>query len=57
MPLAGDPYFEVLVKNADRVFYFDEGPGSEAKIAAKAIPDSKKPDDSGGVLMVMWPSA
>lgn len=32
-----DPYLEELVVNADRVFYFDEGPRAEAKIVAKAI--------------------
>lgn len=26
------PYFEELVKNADRMFYFDEGPRAEARI-------------------------
>ncbi len=31
-----DPYFEELVKNADRVFYFDEGPRDEARVVAKA---------------------
>jgi hypothetical protein len=30
-----DPYFEELVKNADRVFYFDEGPKAEARVVAK----------------------
>ena len=30
-----DPYFEELVMNADRVFYFDERPRAEARIAAK----------------------
>ncbi len=33
-----DPYFEELIKNADRVFYFDEGLRAEARIVAKAIP-------------------
>ena len=37
-----DPYFEELVKNADRVFYFDEGPRAEARIVAKAIPRTHK---------------
>jgi hypothetical protein len=31
-----DPYFEELVKNADRVFYFDEGPRAETRVVAKA---------------------
>jgi len=37
-----DPYFEELVKNADRVFYFDEGPRAEARVVAKAIPKTQK---------------
>lgn len=31
-----DPYFEELVKNADIVFYFDEGPRAEARVVDKA---------------------
>ncbi len=30
-----DTYLEELVKNADRVFYFNEGPRAEARIVAK----------------------
>ena len=37
-----DPYLEELVKNADRVFYFDEGPRAEARIVAKAIPRTQR---------------
>ncbi|MGA9097979.1 MAG: hypothetical protein WB392_03510 [Methanotrichaceae archaeon] len=37
-----DPYFEELVKNADRVFYFDEGPRAEARVVAKASPRTQK---------------
>ena len=37
-----DPYFEELVKNADRVFYFDEGPRAEARVVAKTIPRTQK---------------
>lgn len=37
-----DPYFEELVKNADRVFYFDEGPRAEARIAAKTGPRAQR---------------
>ncbi len=37
-----DPYLEKLVKNADRVFYFDEGPRAEVKIAAKANPRAQR---------------
>ncbi len=31
-----DPYLEDLVRNADRMFYFDEGSRAETKTAAKA---------------------
>lgn len=31
-----DPYFEELVKNADRVFYSDEGPRDVGRVVAKA---------------------
>lgn len=37
-----DPYLEELVKNADRVFYFDEGPRAEARVVAKAIPRTQR---------------
>ncbi len=37
-----DPYFEELVKNADRVFYFDEGPRAETRVVAKAIPRTQR---------------
>ncbi len=37
-----DPYLEELVANADRVFYFDEGPRAEARIVAQAIPKTQK---------------
>ncbi|MFB3765391.1 MAG: hypothetical protein ACE14P_09110 [Methanotrichaceae archaeon] len=37
-----DPYFEELVKNADRVFHFDGGPMAEARVVAKAIPRTQK---------------
>jgi hypothetical protein len=37
-----DPYFEELVKNADRVFYFDEGPRAETRIIAKTNPRTQK---------------
>lgn len=37
-----DPYFEELVKNADRAFYFDEGPRAEARVVAKAIPKTQR---------------
>jgi hypothetical protein len=37
-----DPYFEELVSNADRVFYFDEGPRAEKRIIAKTNPRTQK---------------
>ncbi len=37
-----DPYLEELIMNADRVFYFDEGPRAEARIVAKSIPKAQK---------------
>ncbi len=37
-----DPYLEELMKNADRVFYFDEGLRPETRIAAKASPRAQK---------------
>jgi hypothetical protein len=40
--LGADPYFEELVKNADRVFYFDEGPRAETRIIAKSNPRTQK---------------
>ncbi len=37
-----DPHLEELIKNEDRVFYFDEGPQPEARNAAKAVPKAQK---------------
>ncbi len=37
-----DPYFAELVKNADRVFYFDEGPRAEEKIVSRGDPRAQK---------------
>jgi DNA polymerase I len=31
-----DPFFENLVQNADRVFYFEEGPREKPRLAAKS---------------------
>jgi hypothetical protein len=39
---AADPHFEELVRNADRVFYFDEGPRAETKIVARTDPRTQK---------------
>jgi hypothetical protein len=37
-----DPFLEELVKNADRVFYFDERPRAETKVIAKADPRAQR---------------
>ncbi|NPV63257.1 MAG: hypothetical protein HPY61_11635 [Methanotrichaceae archaeon] len=37
-----DPYFEELVQNADRVWYFDEGPRAEARIVARTHPKTQE---------------
>ncbi|MGA9098840.1 MAG: hypothetical protein WB392_07915 [Methanotrichaceae archaeon] len=33
---------EELIKNADRAFYFDEGPRAKARVVAMAIPKTSK---------------
>lgn len=40
--LGADPCFKELVKNADMVSYFDEGPRAEARVVAKAVPRAQK---------------
>jgi hypothetical protein len=37
-----DPYFEELVKNADRASYFDEESRAETKVLAKARPGAQR---------------
>jgi hypothetical protein len=37
-----DTFLEDLTRNADRVFYFDEGPRATAKLISKAYPKSQK---------------
>jgi len=37
-----DPYFEDLVQNADRVFYFEEGPREKPRLVAKAHPRARE---------------
>jgi hypothetical protein len=37
-----DPFFEDLVKNADRVFYFEERPRETPRLAAKAHPRTRE---------------
>jgi hypothetical protein len=35
-------FLEDLTRNADRVFYFDEGPRAEPKLISKAYPRAQK---------------
>jgi hypothetical protein len=37
-----DPFLEELAKNADRIWYFDEGPRVSPKLVAKARPQALK---------------
>ena len=37
-----NPFLEELIKNADRVFYFNERPRTEARIVARANPRTQK---------------
>jgi hypothetical protein len=37
-----DPFFEDLVQNADRVFYFEEGPREIPRQVAKAHPRARE---------------
>ncbi|VVB64578.1 Uncharacterised protein [uncultured archaeon] len=37
-----DPFLEDLTRNADRVFYFEEGPKARTKLIAKAYPRAQK---------------
>lgn len=37
-----DPFLEALVKNADRVFYFDEGSRAETRVVARASPRAQR---------------
>jgi len=37
-----DMFLEDLTRNADRVFYFDEGPRAEPKLISKAYPRAQK---------------
>jgi hypothetical protein len=34
-----DPYFEELTSNADRIFYFEEGPRASTRLVTKASPE------------------
>ena len=37
-----DTFLEDLTRNADRIFYFDEGPRGEPKLISKAYPRAQK---------------
>ena len=37
-----DPFLEDLMKNADRVFYFEEGPRAAPRMVAKALPKAQR---------------
>ena len=37
-----DPFMEDLAKNADRVWYFDEGPKASPRLVTKAFPKAEK---------------
>jgi hypothetical protein len=37
-----DTFLEDMTKNADRVFYFDEGPRATTKLISKAYPKAQK---------------
>jgi len=39
---AVDPFLEDLMKNADRVFYFNERQGASSKIVAKALSKTQR---------------
>jgi hypothetical protein len=39
---AVDPFLEDLIKDADRAFYFEDGPRAAPKIVAKALPKTQK---------------
>ncbi len=37
-----DPFLKELAKNADRVWYFDEGPRASPKLVARSHPKAQK---------------
>jgi len=50
-----DTFLEDLTRNADRVFYFDEGPRSTPKLISKAYPKSaENPDNPRGLDMIKF---
>jgi hypothetical protein len=47
---AVDPFLEDLMKNADRVFYFEEGPRAAPRMVAKALPKTQKDQTTLGAF-------
>lgn len=39
---SSDPFLEDLARNADRVWYFDEGPRASPRLVTKAFPKAEK---------------
>ena len=50
-----DTFLEDMTKNADRVFYFYEGPRATTKLISKAYPKAEEPDHPRGLDMIRWP--
>ena len=44
------------MKNADRVFYFDEGPMATPKIITKALQKTQRDQYHAGGILMSWPS-
>ena len=51
---AVDPFLEELMKNADRVFYFEEGPRAAADGCQVTSEDAEGSDHAGSIF-VNWP--
>jgi hypothetical protein len=41
-PPGTDPFLEDLTRNADRAFYFDEGPSAAPKLISNSLSESTK---------------
>lgn len=49
-----DPFLEELVKNANKVFYLNEGPRAEARIVAIGqSEDANEPEHAGGIHVIL----
>ena len=42
---SSDPFLEDLARNADRVWYFDEGPRASPRLVSKGVSESEKEPD------------